>query len=237
MKKWPLPYPMKKSEKIFGWLYLPLHMFLLGNLIYIFYINVLRPNGIELTDPEINAVFYGFGFVMITIFMFRFLKSSFYDLCDNKLNTVKSVIFGYIIYYAMLYVVSLILMFVLKGEISNPNNNAVSDLAKLNPNTMMAVAVLLAPFVEEALFRGIVFGSIRNKSRILAYVVSTLIFSVYHLWSYFTTGFDWSVLIYLLQYIPGSVALAWCYEHSRNIWGSVLLHMIINFVSLKIIIG
>jgi membrane protease YdiL (CAAX protease family) len=228
------PFPMKKSERIFGWIYLPIHIFLTAVLIAIAYYWILQPMGIELTNIEINAIYYSIGFVLITVFMFKFLKASFHDLCDNKINTLKGILLGYLINLAMLYIVSIVLAVVLKGEIANPNNDAAIELAEIDPNIMTAISVFLAPFVEEVLFRGIAFGTIRNRSRILAYVVSALLFSVYHLFSYFLTELDWTVFIYALQYLPGSIALAWCYEKSRNIWGCIFLHMLINFVSISL---
>ena len=37
------------------------------------------------------------------------------------------------------------------------------------PRTTLLIVVFLAPFVEEVLFRGLVFGNLRDKSRVVAY--------------------------------------------------------------------
>jgi membrane protease YdiL (CAAX protease family) len=136
----------------------------------------------------------------------------------------------------MSYVLALVLTLFLKNG-TNPNQELIISNTKLNPNQAIAVGVLLAPIVEEALFRGAVFGSIRRKNRILAYIVSAALFGVYHLWQYLLVGFQWELLLYMVQYVPGAIALAWCYERSGNIWSSILLHMVINFISLKVSIG
>ena len=59
---------------------------------------------------------------------------------------------------------------------------------------MKAVSIFLVPIVEEMLFRGVVFGSIRPRSRLWAYVVSVAAFSVYHVWSFAAAAISWSRL-------------------------------------------
>ena len=48
---------------------------------------------------------------------------------------------------------------------SNENNEAVIQMAKNNIGPTAAMAVFLAPIVEESMFRAGIFGLIRRKSR------------------------------------------------------------------------
>ena len=90
--------------------------------------------------------------------------------------------------------------------------------------------------MEETLFRGVLFGNLRSRGRtILAYTVSVLAFSFYHIWQYVLLYDDPSLLIYALQYIPVSAALAWLYEHSESIWCGIFFHMILNAVALLVL--
>lgn len=236
MTKRSFPFPMKKSEKIFGWLYLFIHAVVLVYLIGFLNSTLFVSLGISMDTAHLNLVYYAVSFTIVVLGMFRFLKASFSDLCDNLWRTLSSLVLGYAFYYALLFLVTLGLAHLL-SDLVNPNSEIVAQEAKLNANVLKASAVLLAPVVEEVLFRGVVFGTIRRKSRLLAYAVSTLVFSFYHLWQYFFIDFDWTLLLYMLQYVPGSIALAWCYERSRNIWGAVFLHMAINFISLAVSFG
>ena len=102
---------------------------------------------------------------------------------------------------------------------------------------IIVAAVLLAPIVEETLFRGALFGTLRGRNRLLAYAVSALAFAVYHMWQYFIAGFEWQMLLFLLQYIPPSIALCWCYEKSGSIWAPITLHALVNFMSIQMLIG
>ena len=76
----------------------------------------------------------------------------------------------------------------------------------------MVILVVLMPVVEETLFRGLLFGSSRRYSRVLGYVLSTLVYAVYCVWQFvFTYGqVDFRYLLLLVQYLPMSLALTWC---------------------------
>lgn len=225
---------MTKSERILGAVYLPVHIFLLPLLFM--YTNILGFLKLELDAPALNLVYYIISFVFILIFLFRFLKASFSDLLDSPLKSLQSVVLGYLFYYVVIMIVSALLVFVVK-DAANPNSQEVINQTKLDRDVVIFIAVLLAPIVEETLFRGAIFGMLRNKHRILAYVITAAAFAVYHLWQFFLVGFDWTILLYLLQYIPASVALCWCYERSGTIWTPIVLHAIINMISIQVTIG
>ena len=231
MKKKDFLYPMKTGEKVFGFLYLPIHIFAMAWILALLGILLNRQFGISVSSVTLNVVCYIFGVLLILIFMHHFLKASFSDLCDNGLVALGAMVLGYLMYMAMTVAINWALSYFV-ADLTNPNSQEIETEVKQNYGAMLAVAVLLAPILEETLFRGVVFGSIRKKSRFLAYLVSTLLFAFYHLWQYLFFAFDWRLLLYLLEYLPGSIALAWCYEKGRSIWASVFLHMLINFLSL-----
>ena len=99
-----------------------------------------------------------------------------------------------------------------------PNNDAVTGLARTDYKRMIAVAVLMAPLVEECLFRGVVFGTIRPRSRFWAYAASIALFSLYHVWQYVIVYNDPKLLLSALAYVPVSAALTFCYEQTCSIW-------------------
>ncbi len=228
--------PMRKSERIIGNLYIPVHIFLLPWLLVYIYTNVLHDMDVVLESPNLNLIYYIISFVFVIIFLFRFLKDSFSDLLDNIIPSLQAIALAYFLNYIAVYLVTLLLSYIADSA-PNPNTQEIISQTKLNANAMIVVAVILAPIVEETLFRGALFGTLRSKSRLLAYIVSALAFSVYHLWQYFLGGFEWPMLLYLLQYIPPSIALCWCYERSGSIWAPVVLHALVNFVSIRILIG
>jgi hypothetical protein len=82
--------------------------------------------------------------------------------------------------------------------------------------------------VEEALFRGYVFGNLREYSRGAAYVVSCLFFALIHVWPLFAESWDMGYLMAMAQYLVPGAVMAWTYERSGCLWGSVLLHCAVN---------
>lgn len=220
--------PMKKREKVAGWIYLPIHLVLMTLLILPLITLLLADNGIELDSVQINTIYYCTGFAYILIFMMHYLRENFVQ--KPKANILKTMLIAFAINFALNYIVNLILV-IFTTQLINPNSEAVNDAVSINMYTMIAVAVILGPIVEEVLFRGVVFGTIRTRSRVLAYIVSILLFSVYHLWQTILISGDWTVLIYMVQYIPAGLSLAWAYEKTNSIWCSIFLHMAINAVS------
>ena len=132
--------------------------------------------------------------------------------------------------------VSPVLLLFLDGAVDNPNNAALLEIAQQDLGMIKAASVFLAPLVEETLFRGVVFGSLRPKHRVLAYALSTGLFSLLHVWQYILVSADASLLVYALQYIPSGVALACCYERSGSIWPPIFLHMLLNTVAFTVLL-
>ena len=225
----PLLYPQKRKELICGLIYLPLHIFLMPFAVSLVFAPLLF--GKTPSEATLTLIYYLIGFLFILVFMSGFLKGSFSDFTDRFASSLQSALLGYILYIIMLYAVSYILTLISAQPPSNPNNEAVTSQISRNWETMLVSTILLAPIVEETLFRGVLFGLIRKRSRTAAYIVSFLLFATYHLWTYALKGFDIRYIFYMLQYLPGSIALARCYEKSGTIWAPVLLHMMINGVS------
>lgn len=223
---------MSKPQKIAGSIYLPLHIFILPVLISMlaFYL----PSGMG--DLTANIIYYSMGFAFCLIAMFRYLRTAFDILLDNFLKVLLSIIFSYVIYMLLNYMASAVLLAILGDQILNPNNQAVADMAGeggLGPT--VGLAIFIAPVVEELLFRGVIFGAVREKRRWLAYVVSIAAFGVYHIWQYALTSMDLTVLIYMIQYIPAGYVLARCYEQTNCIWAPIFLHMGINLIGMSLL--
>ena len=58
-----------------------------------------------------------------------------------------------------------------------------------------------------------------------------LLFAVYHVWGY--ALYDPMAWIFAVQYIPVGFLLCRVYERTDSIWGSILFHMLINFLALN----
>jgi len=219
-------HTMSPNEKRLGWLYLPLHLLVLPILL-----NLYASLGGRLSTIAINVVYYSLGLVYVLVLLRRYLRAEFERLMDNKLGAFITLVITYFFYVAMAYV-TLFLLSALLGDVDNPNNEAVYDMSGGGFGPVFAVSVFMAPIVEEVLFRGVVFGTLRTRSRLAAYAVSVLLFSLYHVWQYALGYRDAALLIYGLQYVAPAIALAWCYERSGSLWPGILFHMITNAVAM-----
>ncbi len=116
---------------------------------------------------------------------------------------------------------------VLEGQV-NLNDEAIVGRMVDAPRTTILIVVALAPVVEETLFRGYVFGNLREVHRGLAYLVSCLLFALLHVWQFAAARGDLTYLLLMVQYLVPGAVMAWTYERSGSLWGSVLLHGVVN---------
>ena len=207
---------MPRGARIAGWVYFPIHVAVLPLTIGALLMAVL---GELPSDVTCNVLYYLIGLVFTLAVMWRFLHRSFDTMAGSILRCVGMMLAA----YGIDVLLSLVLQLGtgLIGELPVPNNDAVTGLAKVDYKRMIAVAVLMAPLVEECLFRGVVFGTIRPKSRFWAYAASIALFSLYHVWQYVLVYQDPKLLLSALAYVPVSAALTFCYEQTRSIWPPV----------------
>ena len=216
---------MTRGEVVAALLYLPLHVWLLPMLL----LSLPATSGIS--ELTLNVIVYITGAVYMLVFVGRFLRRDFDPLCDHLRYCILQIVICYGMMVAFNLILSAVLSLILPADSANPNNSAVMEMAGVEYGKTAALAVFLAPLVEEPVFRGAVFGSLRSRSRILAYAVSMLLFALYHVWGYALQ--DPIYWLYLLQYLPVSWLLCRCYERCNSIWGSIFFHMMVNAISLS----
>lgn len=221
---------MPRGARIAGWVYLPVHVFVLPLTIGA---ALAAVRGELPSDVTCNVWYYLIGLVFTLIAMWGFLRRSYDTLSGSILRCIGILFAAYGLDVLLSLVLQLGAGFI--GELPSPNNDAVTGLAKVDYKRMIAVAVLMAPLVEECLFRGVLFGAIRPRSRFWAYVVSIAAFALYHVWQYAFMYQDARLLLSALRYVPVSAALAFCYEQTRSIWPPVFFHMFINAMSLTLV--
>ena len=190
------------------------------------------PAAARLTEAEMNFIVYAAGTLFMLLACGRFLRREFDQLCDHPGTVLLQICLCYAAMLAFNLAIAGLLSLLLGGEeLANPNNAAVLDIAHQDYGKVSAMAIFLAPILEEMIFRAGIFGSLRHRSRLLAYLVGMLAFSVYHVWGFALS--DPSLWFYVLQYLPVSYLLCRCYERTNTIWGSIFFHMLVNAVSIR----
>ena len=222
---------MSKPQRIAGYIYLPFHIFILP--LFAAMLLTYMPDGLD--ETTVNLLYYGMGFVFCLVVMWQYLRNAFDILLDNLATNIAAFFFGGVSYFLLSFLASGVLFAILGDQTTNPNNDAILNMAKESPRAVIALAVFIAPVVEEVLFRGVVFGSLAPKHRRLAFVVSIALFALYHIWQYALGTMDVTMFIYMIAYIPAGYALAWVYEKTSSIWAPIFLHMLINIISMLIL--
>ena len=223
---------MTPTERVLGWIWLPVNTFLLPILAAVY----VYANPDQLSDGALNLVTFAVSAVALLLMLHHFWRESFHRMLDRPGRCLGAMLLGGLVNYALSLAVSPVLLLVLDGAVDNPNNAALLEIAQQDLGMIRAASIFLAPLVEETLFRGVVFGSLRPKHRVLAYALSTGLFSLLHVWQYILVSADASLLVYALQYIPSGVALAYCYERSGSIWPPIFLHMLLNTVAFTVLL-
>ena len=86
------------------------------------------------------------------------------------------------------------------------------------------MAVCVAPFVEELVFRGVLLSGLASRMRVgWAIVVSALIFGCAHLPDF---KFAWYAIPTLVLL---GLALGWIRIKTRSLWPAIVLHATNNF--------
>lgn len=113
------------------------------------------------------------------------------------------------------------------------NLNDVTIVAQIDniPRNTMLIVILLAPFVEEVLFRGLVFGWLAEKSAAVAYALSAALYAFGCLWQVIAGGADTASLLVLAQYMIPGLIFAWAYGRSGSVWTAVIVHAAVNMLA------
>lgn len=181
-----------------------------------------------------NLLYYYVLFAFIVLLFHGFLSRTSSRFLDSLSHAMKSLLLSLLVFYGANELAYRV-FHVLFDSRTNLNDMAIAAQITSAPRMTVLIVVLLAPFVEEVLFRGLVFGCLREHSRVLAYIVSCALFALAHVWSAAMSSWDIGYLILMLQYLIPAAVFAYSYEQSGTLWTSILLHALVNALSLFVI--
>ena len=174
-----------------------------------------------------NAIYYYTLFAAALIIFHSFLGRTTRNFADNLGNACKSILVGLIALYGLNELVYRLTRMLVNNH-TNLNDTTISAQIHDAPRVTLLIVIFLAPFVEEVLFRGLVFGNLKSKSRTVAYVVSCLLFALLHVWQFAVVRQDITYFLLMVQYLVPGLVLAWAYDHTGTLWSSILLHAAAN---------
>ncbi len=130
---------------------------------------------------------------------------------------------GFIVYFTLTYILLLIAQNVLTGVDFNQSQDVGFEQLSSRFEYLLAffMLVVIAPFAEELLFRGYLFGQLRRFVVLpVAILITSLLFGFVH--GQWNTGIDTFAL---------SIVLCLLVVVSKSLWPAVLLHSLKNAVA------
>lgn len=182
--------------------------------------------------PEsLGSAAYYYGVFAVTAILFHsLLAKTTRRFLDGPGLALKTAAVGIVAYYGLCELASR-LGGLFTDRAGNLNDSAISARAGSAPHMTLLIVVFLAPLVEETLFRGLVFGALKDRSRFAAYAVSCALFALAHVWQFAVASRDAACFLSMAQYLIPGLVLAWAYDHAGTLWASIGLHAGVNALS------
>ena len=168
---------------------------------------------------------------MAITYIIAYRKSLLADLKDFKKNyktILKKTIKYWLIGLGIMLLSSLIIGFL--GISGSDNQNTNIDLVKNAPIMQSFIVIILAPIIEELVFRRS-FKNFTNNKILFAFVTG-LIFGGMHVVTSITSLKDLIMLIHLIPYSSVGIALGLAYKEHNNIIGTMIAHGIHNTIAI-----
>lgn len=226
---------MSVWEKILGWIMIAAHLLFLGLLVEILFVTMGWDTTSAAGQTELNIAYFIIGWLLTGAVFFHFLIRNF----KTFLRSIKKSFLGVLAGGAALMVLNMavnLLITNLLPDFSNANDANLEQMGQvsgLHHTLMLICTAFLVPVTEECLYRGVLFQTVYHRNRILAYVLSTVIFSAIHWVGYIGQINDPLYFIVAFhQYLPAGIAFSLAYEMSDSIWAPIILHSINNFIAM-----
>lgn len=217
-------YPNQRERNI-GWFYWAFQLLALPTLMVV----GSRWLDLRLSEVWLNICFFLLNLVCVLAIFFRYFFNSIRHFAENIKSCLTTAVIGFFLYYGSSILVNCLVIRAYP-DFLNVNNLSIQFMLQQEYVLMTLCTVFFAPIAEEILYRGLVFGHLRMKNRILAYIISAAVFCSIHVTGYIGYYPVDLLLLCFLQYVPAGVFLAWSYERSGTICTSILIHIAVNAI-------
>lgn len=173
-----------------------------------------------LTSVQSNAVYYTLILLVLVAVFWDFLRHAAVIFRENLRSSLFAFGAGFFAALGLTCLLGLIPLPVDNPEILNYKSQFLAA-----PAATWAVAGLLKPAVEEILYRGLLFGTVRRESRAWAYTLSAGLFALSAVWQHALFSGTPAYLLLLIQYLPLGLTLCWSYDISGSVYVPMALRM------------
>ena len=234
-KQQKITVSMTRQEQFWAFAYLAFQTLLLPSLLQA----VLTILSVAYSDAVLNLTFFAVNFVAAAAIFHRFLKESLRELPKKLWPCVWKAALALLGCKLAVHLLNILLqtlwpeyfdMTAFGPALRNPNDMHIAQMVSQQFWLMALGTVFLVPPVEELLHRGAVFGMLWKKNKVLAWLVSVVLFSGIHILGYLQLGDSLLLFLCFLQYIPPAIALCWLYMSTGSIFAPILMHMAYNAI-------
>ena len=146
----------------------------------------------------------------------------------------------FIIFIIVKYVISIISLLILMGlgyevdAINSVNQSTIEGFIKISPILMTITCSFIGPFYEEVLFR---MGMKKMIGKKYMFIISSgLLFGLLHIFP-LSEGISLELgIIQSISYVTMGIFFAYVYEKSNNIFTTIGLHFLNNFISVLVML-
>lgn len=175
----------------------------------------------------LNFLYFTINFLFVIWIFGGFFKRSLIYAGQNVVDFLIAVAVGFTGYWLCSWGYSWVLSRFFP-EFVNLNDGSISEMVHENFTIMFLGTAVFVPVAEEALHRGLIFGSLYPKNHAAAYCLSTVIFAAVHIMGYVGVYSLPNLILAFIQYLPAGLSLAWAYRRSGSIFAPMLMHAVIN---------
>lgn len=185
------------------------------------------------TMPGLYKYIYLFAWEIVNagiIFLLfhKFIEEGWKDLKKHHQEYFNTYFKYWILALAIMVFSNLVISLLNHGNIAG-NEETIRELFKTNPIYIFFASVMIAPFVEELVFRQGIRNLIKNDT--LFIIISGLVFGGLHVVGNINTMVDW---LYLIPYCNFGFVFAYTLVKSKNIFVPASLHFIHNGILMSL---
>lgn len=200
-------------------------LFYFSSLIQLIPIKLFNLNIKNLTEVQ-NVILSTFSnIVLLVILLLIFRKDIIKEWKKFKTKFLENIDIGikyWLVGLAIMMISNMIITFVINlGQAAN--EQAVQQMISAQPWLMLINAGIIAPCIEELIFRKSFKKALPNKW--LFVIMSALIFGSLHVLPSMTSPLE---LLYIIPYGSLGGAFAYIYEKTDTIFTSITMHMLHN---------
>ena len=218
-----MPISLTQKEKRNGCVWMAVSLLLLPSLIS------LGAAALGATLSDANIFYYFLNFTFTLVIFRKFLLGNLLVALDRVFSVLWYGILAYLGQQTIGEMLN-ILIYSLFPDFVNLNDASVGLMVRQSP--LLAICVMtLVPVAEETLHRGLIFRGLYDRNHTLAYIASVVIFAAIHVAGYIGSLTPAQLLISFLQYLPAGYCLCFAYRRSGTLICPILVHMLVNAIS------